>query len=85
VTLSTLHSAKGLEFEKVIIASVVEGILPYERSKTAAEIEEERRLLYVGFTRAKSEIILSVVQSRYDNHTEPSRFIKNIKENFKEV
>jgi DNA helicase-2/ATP-dependent DNA helicase PcrA len=77
VTLSTLHSAKGLEFERVFIAGVVEDVLPHARSKTAAEIEEERRLLYVGITRAKRELFISVVKSRYDKAAEPSRFIKH--------
>ncbi|MCL2499750.1 MAG: ATP-dependent helicase [Defluviitaleaceae bacterium] len=78
VTLTTLHSAKGLEFERVFIAGVVEDVLPHARSKTAAEIEEERRLLYVGITRAKRELFLSVVKSRYDRVAEPSRFIKHL-------
>ena len=77
VTLTTLHSAKGLEFEKVFITGVIEDIIPHIRSKTAAEIEEERRLLYVGITRAKHELFLSVVKSRYDKPAVVSRFIKN--------
>lgn len=76
VTLTTLHSAKGLEFERVFIAGVVEDVLPHVRSKTPAEIEEERRLLYVGITRAKHELFLSVPKTRYDKPTEPSRFIQ---------
>ncbi|MCL2363854.1 MAG: ATP-dependent helicase [Defluviitaleaceae bacterium] len=80
VTLTTLHSAKGLEFRHVFIAGVVEDILPHIRSKTPAEIEEERRLLYVGITRAKHELFLSVPKTRYDKITEPSRFIKNFRE-----
>ena len=75
-TLTTLHSAKGLEFEHVFIAGVVEEVIPSVRSKTAAEIEEERRLLYVGITRAKKELYLSTVKMRYDKPTKPSRFIK---------
>jgi DNA helicase-2/ATP-dependent DNA helicase PcrA len=75
-TLTTLHSAKGLEFEKVFIAGVVEDVIPYARSRTDAEIEEERRLLYVGVTRAKHELYLSTIKSRYDKPTKPSRFIK---------
>ncbi|MCL2202855.1 MAG: ATP-dependent helicase [Defluviitaleaceae bacterium] len=78
VTLSTLHSAKGLEFERVFIAGVVEDLLPHARSRTAAEIEEERRLLYVGITRAKGELFLSVPKFRYDKPVAPSRFIQNI-------
>ena len=75
-TLTTLHSAKGLEFEKVFIAGVVEDVLPHLHSKTPAEIEEERRLFYVGATRAKDELFLSVVKSRYDKPCSPSRFLK---------
>ena len=74
-TLTTLHSAKGLEFEKVFIAGVVEDVLPHLHSKTPAEIEEERRLFYVGATRAKNELFLSVVKSRYDKPCNPSRFL----------
>jgi len=75
-TLTTLHSAKGLEFERVFIAGVVEEVIPSVRSKTEAEIEEERRLLYVGVTRAKKELYLSTVKSRYDKPAKPSRFIQ---------
>ena len=74
-TLTTLHSAKGLEFERVFIAGVVEEVLPYIRSKTDAEIEEERRLLYVGVTRAKHELYLSTIKTRYDKPVKPSRFL----------
>jgi len=74
-TLTTLHSAKGLEFERVFIAGVVEEVLPYVRSKTADEIEEERRLFYVGATRAKQELYISVIKSRYDKPMKPSRFL----------
>ena len=74
-TLTTLHSAKGLEFEKVFIAGLVEDVLPHLHSKTPAEIEEERRLFYVGATRAKNELFLSVVKMRYDKPCNPSRFL----------
>ena len=77
-TLTTLHSAKGLEFEKVFITGLVEDVLPHMHSKTKAEIEEERRLFYVGATRAKNELLLSVVRSRYDKDCNPSRFLKEV-------
>ena len=75
VLLSTMHSAKGLEFGTVFIAGVVEGLLPYEKSRTEAEIEEERRLLYVGMTRAKTRLYLSVLKTRYEAEVKPSRFL----------
>lgn len=58
VFLSTLHSSKGLEFEAVLIPGLEEGRIPDYRAKTEEDIAEERRLLYVGITRAKSEITL---------------------------
>ena len=77
VTLTTMHSAKGLEFDTVYIAGTVEGIIPHERSKTAVEIEEERRLFYVGATRARHNLYISVIKKRHEKTVEPSRFIKN--------
>lgn len=74
-TLTTLHSAKGLEFERVFIAGVVEDVLPSLHSKTTVEIEEERRLFYVGVTRAKQELYLSTLKTRYDKLAKPSRFL----------
>ena len=79
VTLTTMHSAKGLEFDTVYIAGAVEGLIPHERSKTAAELEEERRLFYVGATRAKQHLYISVIKNRHEKPVEPSRFIKKLK------
>ncbi|MGA1869234.1 MAG: ATP-dependent helicase [bacterium] len=60
VTLMTIHSAKGMEFPVVFIAGMEEGLFPYRRSlNTTAELEEERRLCYVGMTRAKKKLLLS--------------------------
>ena len=62
VTLSTIHSVKGLEFEAVFVVALEEGIFPSIREE--ADIEEERRVAYVAFTRAKSKIYLSCAQKR---------------------
>ncbi|MCL2528244.1 MAG: ATP-dependent helicase [Defluviitaleaceae bacterium] len=74
-TLTTFHSAKGLEFDRVFIAGAVEDVIPYVRSKTEADIEEERRLFYVGVTRARHELYISTIKTRYDKKVEPSRFL----------
>jgi len=78
VMLTTMHSAKGLEFEAVFIISAVDGLIPHEKSATAAETEEERRLFYVGLTRAKRILYISVVKTRHDNKTTPSVFLNGI-------
>jgi DNA helicase-2/ATP-dependent DNA helicase PcrA len=65
VTLLTLHAAKGLEFRHVFIMALEDGILPHERSRESAEaLEEERRLLFVGVTRAKERLLLSYCRRR---------------------
>ncbi len=64
VTLMTMHAAKGLEFPVVFVIAIEEGLLPHERSRNSPnELEEERRLLFVGLTRAREELHLSM--SRY--------------------
>ena len=85
VTLMTLHSAKGLEFPFVFIVGVEEGYLPHQRSiSTESELEEERRLCYVGITRAMEQLYLSHAKSRRTfRETEyrvQSRFIAEIPE-----
>ena len=85
VTLMTLHSAKGLEFPFVFIVGVEEGYLPHQRSiSTESELEEERRLCYVGITRAMEQIYLSHAKSRRTfretEYRTPSRFIAEIPE-----
>jgi len=86
VTLMTLHSAKGLEFPVVFLAGMEEGLFPHSRSLTKPrEMEEERRLCYVGMTRAKERLyLLSATQRRLYGTTHwnnPSRFIKDLPEN----
>lgn len=83
ISLMTLHSAKGLEFSVVVLAGLEENILPHHNSQSMPdEIEEERRLLYVGMTRAKERLILSTCQrrqiaGRYQDQEE-SRFLQEI-------
>ncbi|MGH9687560.1 MAG: ATP-dependent helicase [Candidatus Acidiferrales bacterium] len=85
VSLMTLHSAKGLEFDAVFLAGLEEGLLPHSRSfNTTAEIEEERRLFYVGMTRAKQSLVVSRAVYRRSYGEErlrasiPSRFLAEI-------
>jgi len=94
VALMTLHAAKGLEFKQVYLIGVEEGILPHSNSMDEADdpqqaLEEERRLMYVGMTRAKSKLHISYVKKRKRKHpgqekiaTGPSRFIKEIPAEF---
>ena len=81
VTVATIHSAKGLEFKNVFIIGADENILPLERSAfDEAELEEERRLMYVAITRAKERLYILRANSRYlygrRNLMNPSRFLK---------
>lgn len=78
ITLTTMHSAKGLEFEAVFIPSVVEGIVPHERGGSKSDIEEERRLFYVAVTRAKSRLCISEVKTLHEKKTKRSRFLEEI-------
>ncbi len=80
VTLMTMHAAKGLEFPVVFIMAVEQGLLPHERSQGSAdELEEERRLLFVGITRAEEELQLSLVKFRefrgQRKYVVPSQFL----------
>lgn len=76
VTVSTLHSSKGLEFEQVYLLDVNEGIMPYKKALLEADVEEERRLFYVGMTRAKSVLQICSVKQMNNKDVEISRFVK---------
>ena len=76
VIISTLHSIKGLEFDKVFLMDVNEGTIPYHKAATDSDIEEERRLFYVGMTRARKEHSLFFIKERHEKQLEPSRFLK---------
>ena len=87
VTLMTLHTAKGLEFSRVYLVGLEEGLLPHKLSGfEEAAVEEERRLCYVGMTRAQDRLVVSKAESRrffgYESFepTEPSRFLGEIPE-----
>ena len=80
IVVSTLHSAKGLEFERVYILDVNEGCMPYQKAVLDPEIEEERRMFYVGMTRAKKELHLYAVEERFGKKMEPSRFLVELEE-----
>ncbi len=83
VQLMTLHSAKGLEFPLVFLAGLEEGLFPGARSlEESGRLEEERRLAYVGITRARQKLVLGYAESRrihgQDNYSLPSRFLREI-------
>ena len=76
VLISTLHGVKGLEYEQVYILNVNEGSMPYRKAVLEPAIEEERRLFYVGMTRARKQLALCYVRQQYEKKREPSRFLK---------
>ena len=78
LTLTTMHGSKGLEFDTVFIIDVVDGIIPYHKSVTMEEIEEERRLLYVGMTRAKQKLYLYVPSQKHGKPAQCSPFIEEM-------
>jgi DNA helicase-2/ATP-dependent DNA helicase PcrA len=87
VTLMTVHSAKGLEYDYVYIVGMEEGLFPSSRSvESLSDLEEERRLMYVAITRAKRAVMLSYAEMRRvwgkTENASPSRFLKEIDSQF---
>ena len=83
VQLMTLHSAKGLEFPQVFLVGVEEGLFPHQRSREdPTQLEEERRLCYVGITRAMRKLVITHAESRRlhgsEYYPQPSRFLREI-------
>lgn len=76
VNVSTLHSAKGLEYEKVFIIDANEGLMPYKKAVLNADLEEERRLFYVGMTRAKDTLTICSVKNLNNKTADISRFVR---------
>ncbi len=76
VIFATIHAAKGLEFSQVFLPDVNDGILPFRKATLEADLEEERRLLYVAMTRAKEQLHIFYVKELYGKEQDPSRFLE---------
>lgn len=78
ITIATMHSSKGLEFQVVFIVDANEGITPHKKAVLEADLEEERRLFYVAMTRAKEYLYIFSAKERYNKVMQRSRFIDEI-------
>ena len=77
--VSTMHSTKGLEFERVFLPDVNEDVIPHKKSMKEEDVEEERRLFYVGVTRAKKYLHILSVKKLYNKDSRPSRFVEELR------
>ena len=73
--LVTMHGSKGLEYDAVFLPCCMEGVVPHKKSKNQAALEEERRMFYVGMTRAKKELYLSYTNGTKETQGFASRFL----------
>lgn len=80
VHLATMHSSKGLEYEKVFILDAAEGITPYKKAVLDADLEEERRMFYVAMTRAKKELTICWAKKQFSHERTVSRFVEEMKD-----
>ncbi|MDO4556094.1 MAG: ATP-dependent helicase [Lachnospiraceae bacterium] len=78
VVFTTMHSAKGLEYEVVFLIDANEGIIPHKKALKEADLEEERRLFYVAVTRAKNYLHIFVPKELYQKEMQPSRFVREM-------
>ena len=78
VTITTMHSAKGLEYDVVFMPEANESLTPYKKAVKPEEIEEERRMFYVAMTRARHHLHIYEVKEYYNKTLEPSRFLTEI-------
>lgn len=78
VQLTTMHSSKGLEYQKVFILDAAEGITPYKKAVLDADLEEERRMFYVAMTRAKKELTICYAKKQSSHEMKLSRFVREM-------
>lgn len=78
ISFCTIHRAKGLEFDTVLILDANDRIMPYEKAFTKEALEEERRLFYVALTRARKKIIVCFTKERYHKKVQPSPYVKEL-------
>lgn len=84
VTLTTMHSSKGLEYEVVFVMDINEGVTPHKKAVKEADLEEERRLFYVAVTRAKTYLFLYSIKELYQKDAQISRYIGELRYDKKE-